>query len=36
MNVNGKKILLRKLPKGAKVINKNPYKMTKDDLFKNI
>jgi hypothetical protein len=28
-----KKILLRKLPKGAKVINKNPYK---DDLFKNI
>ena len=33
MNVNGKKILLRKLPK---VINKNPYKMIKDDLFKNI
>ena len=26
-------ILLKKLPEGAKVINKNPYKMTKDNLF---
>jgi hypothetical protein len=34
VNLDGKNILLRKLPTGAKVINKNPYKMTKEELFK--
>ena len=34
VNIDGKNILLRKLPTGAKVINKNPYKMTKEELFK--
>ena len=34
INVNAKNILLTEIPHGAKIINKNPYKLNRDDLFK--
>ena len=36
LNKINNSLLLKKLPVGAKIINKNPYKIIREELFKNI